>query len=325
MKRSLLVEVTFYVVLVAITAAICIGIDAFDLLYDLTRVHESWELDELLAVLPGTFLCVTIYAVRRSLALRKEVKARREAETKAMDSLRIKRDFMALVSHEMRTPVTGIIGALNIAKNSRDPEERNEFVQLADNSAKSLARLVEDVITFARIDYVKPQMKATAINPESLVNAAVDAIQAEAINKGIEVRVEMDESIPLVLLGFDGPMRQIFFNLTGNALKFTHKGSITLSLSFTQEKHNAGLLHLTVADTGEGIREHDLGKIFEPYYQASQDEAKRNPGLGLGLSLVSRLLAMLGGDIEVESKLGQGSRFHVSIPVQLASTTPPTL
>ena len=224
--------------------------------------------------------------------------------------------FFSIVSHDIRTPLNAILGYSELLQlGIEDKAERDEALKAIRTSGTTLLQLVDDVLDLARINAGKLALKPEPVNPPALVDEVFSSFRLAASGKGVEL-VNKTAGVPTVLL--DGHrFRQILFNLVGNAVKFTDRGTVTVAASCAE-----GRIEVSVADTGCGIAPDLLPHIFDPFVQARDPihSADRVGGTGLGLTICRRLVEAMGGKIEVESELGKGSTFRVSLPLAAAGT-----
>jgi len=245
---------------------------------------------------------------QRNELLEREHTARSAAE----DANRLKDQFLAIVSHELRTPLNAILGWSDMLRADRlDKAKRARAVRAIYDSARHQARLIEELLDVSRIMSGKLRLETAAVDWTEVLTGALDTARPAAENKGLEVDVQIEPAA----CGFVGDaerLQQIVWNLVTNAVKFTPKGGrIRISL---QRVHDE--IELSVADTGDGIPEHFLSSVFEPFRQADGSSTRRHGGLGLGLSIVRHLVEAHGGTIAAESAgPGTGSRFVVRLPV----------
>jgi len=249
---------------------------------------------------------------------RNMIEAREEAEKLALTKTR----FLNNMSHEIRSPLTSIIGFTEqIEKNEYDPEKR-KYLQAIFTSSDHLMQTVNDILDYSKLDAGKMQLANLPFKLEDTINQVIFATRVNAEKKGIQLNLNTQITGGLTVSGDEMRLRQILFNLIGNAIKFTDKGSVTVTASSLWKNDSDIVLKLEILDTGIGIPEHQLDMVFEEFAQASssnQADAKRTvKGTGLGLPICKMLAEMQGGSITVQSELHKGSLFTVNIPYQVA-------
>jgi len=224
-----------------------------------------------------------------------------------------KSEFLANVSHEMRTPLHSILGMLQLSADSEPQFERREQLQMARRSAETLLATIEDILDFTRIEAQKLELEPVYFGLRELITDTMKTLGVTAAQKGLQVAFAIAADTPDRLWGDPLRLRQIVINLVGNAIKFTTSGEVVLRAWAEARFGSDVLLHIEVRDTGIGIDEHKRATIFDPFAQADSSFNRRYGGTGLGLSIVGRLVEAMGGKIEFESESGKGSKFHVTL------------
>jgi signal transduction histidine kinase len=247
------------------------------------------------------------FAARAALALanaRLYEEARRANKTKS--------DFLAVVSHDLRTPLTAIIGYVDLMEMGVPdplPDATRERLQRIRSSATHLLYLLNELLIFARLDSGRQDVRLREADLRNIAREAAAVAEPLALERGLRFHLDLPDH-PVMLRTDADKVRQVLLNLAGNAVKYTHRGEIRVELRQAAEHHAV----IRVQDTGVGIAEQHLQQIFEPFWQVDPDQRMREGGTGLGLSVVRRLVQLLGGEISVESRLGEGSTFTVMLP-----------
>lgn len=262
--------------------------------------------------------------VQEYQAVAHDITARKMAEVallRAKDAAeaanRAKGEFLAIVSHEIRNPISGVIGFADILGDTPLNDDQRECVNLIRNSGDSLLFLINDILDFSKIEAGKIELEHEPFSPRTCVREIVAffAPKAAAARISLETRVAPD--VPAVVTGDVYRLRQILINLVGNAVKFTRAGNVTIHLEAVpaDDPTDTLMLRFTVADTGIGISPEQVGKLFKPFAQAEAATTRKYGGTGLGLIICKRLTELMGGTIWVESVPGQGSKFFFVIRV----------
>jgi signal transduction histidine kinase/ActR/RegA family two-component response regulator len=238
-----------------------------------------------------------------------------DAKNLAEAANKTKSSFLANMSHEIRTPLNGVLGMLQLLNITNPNNEQKEYILAATQSAKRLTKLLSDILDISKIDSLKIVVSEVGFNVRKIVDLIQETFALESSEKQITLKFVHDESIPRVLIGDEARLRQILFNLVGNAIKFTEKGYILVeSLLLPISKSNMVQILFTIQDSGIGISDENIDKIFEPFMQAESSYTRRFQGAGLGLSIVWRLVKLMNGTISIDSAVGTGTTFYVSLP-----------
>ena len=239
-----------------------------------------------------------------------------EARDNALAASRLKSSFLATMSHEIRTPMNGVVGLVDLLSGSPLNPQQQELVRMLDHSAEHLIGVIDDILDFSRIEAGELKVESIPFTPSVAINDVVQLFVHRAKKNDIELNVAIAPELSEPFMSDPGRLRQILQNLIGNALKFTHAGSVNVQALVRTDPDGRGQkLHLSVSDTGIGIPPEICERLFDPFVQADASTARLYGGSGLGLSICHRLTDLMGGSIGVTSTPGSGSTFTVVLPL----------
>ncbi|NJC88070.1 MAG: PAS domain S-box protein [Desulfuromonas sp.] len=233
-----------------------------------------------------------------------------------------KSEFLANMSHEIRTPITGILGMAELLEGTELSACQQGYLKTLLTSTENLLALVNEILDLSRIEAGKVELECKGFSLREVLNEVVASQILVANAKGLPIRTVIPADVPDGFTGDQLRLKQILFNLVGNAVKFTEKGDVTLSVAVEERQGAKILLRFDVADTGIGIKPEAIARIFKPFDQADSSMTRKFGGTGLGLAICTRLSALMGGAIWVDSREGVGSTFHLRIPLEVSDTPP---
>ena len=245
-----------------------------------------------------------------------------EAKEKAENADKAKSNFLANMSHEIRTPMNAINGMAEFILRDSTDEEAKKNASMIKSTTRSLINIINDILDFSKIESGKMEIINDSYSLSSLVNDVATMIRIRLEDKKVSLKLDVDPELPDNLFGDEGRIKQILINLLNNAVKFTHVGEITLIMGFERLGTDRIRLIAKVRDTGIGIKEEELGKIFDSFTQADTKRNRSIEGTGLGLAICRKLTAMMGGELRVTSEYGKGSEFSFDIVNEVLDWNP---
>lgn len=278
--------------------------------FDAVKSERLWSEDHInLLRLAGEIIAGTIYRLRFETEI---IEARKIAE----DANKAKSEFLANMSHEIRTPMNAILGFSEILLNTIHDDTNKSYIQAVLTSGRTLLSLINDILDLSKIEAGQLEIKPEAVRLKTIFDEMEQLFKAKAAEKGVEYRFHCAVNMPEILILDDVRLRQILFNIIGNAIKFTAAGYVEITGEGIKKPGDNRLydLQIKVCDTGIGIPEHQKENIFKAFYQVETDSARKFGGIGLGLSITRKLVDFMGGSLQVENNTPHGSCFTILLP-----------
>lgn len=244
-----------------------------------------------------------------------------EAKEAAEHANRVRGEFLANVSHELRTPMNAILGMTELALEDEISETVRDYLETSQSAARSLLVLLNDILDFSRLESGRFSIEPAPFDLREVLHLAVEPLAASAFEKGVELICDLHADVPASLVGDAMRLRQILTNLVSNAVKFTEQGEVVVEIKPLRRSARTVKLEFSVTDTGVGIASDDVERILEPFTQVDASSTRKHAGTGLGLAICNQLLMLMGGQLDISSEIGKGSKFSfvLSLPFQDAS------
>jgi signal transduction histidine kinase/CheY-like chemotaxis protein len=280
--------------------------------------YDAWD-TSIIGFAAATSLA---YVLAAAWATSKNAQALEDAERRATEASEAKSAFLGMVSHEIRTPMNGVMGMARALQATQLTSQQREYLETIIRSGDELMGILNDVLDHTKIEAGRMELDVAPFNLRVLGQQSIQLWSEAAAAKHLDLVFEIDPQLPAYVQGDEARVRQIVQNLLSNALKFTSAGRVTLALRRALQADGESGVEIVVQDTGPGMSADQAARLFRPYAQAEASTARKYGGTGLGLSICRTLCSMMGGEIGVESRPGEGATFRVRLPLPAAEMTP---
>jgi len=239
------------------------------------------------------------------------------ARDQAMEASRLKSQFLANMSHEIRTPMNGVLGAAELLRTTELTAEQHSYAEILTNSGQTLLAIINDVLDFSKIEAGRLELDESSFVLREIFANVVKMLASQASGKGLELRLDIEDVVPAAVVGDAGRLRQVVTNLVGNAVKFTDTGHVLVTVSALQQSSAAATIRCEISDTGIGIADEDIPRLFSDFTQVDPSHTRRFGGTGLGLAICDRLVKLMGGEIGCTPNPQRGTTFWFTLPFEL--------
>jgi len=260
---------------------------------------------------------VGLQALLRNITARKKVEVDlKAAKEEAESAVKARSEFFANMSHEIRTPMNAVVGLTSILKETSLTQDQRDLVKTVSVSAEALLSIIENILHMSKIESNAMDMEEVLFDLHKCCEAALDIIAPKAAEKKLELIYDIDDSVPLSVVGDEARLRQVLLNLLSNAVKFTHEGEIVLTVRAGDKTETGLRIFFSIKDTGIGISREHREHIFDPFRQADSSTTRKYGGTGLGLAISRHICELMGGELWLQSRLGEGSafKFYIEVP-----------